>query len=176
MALSSWNLTSLRMKIGCLSYCWDNSDCSGRDYLLWVRPPALREYSQQSMGCKQKGRLCVLAGTCPRLPRCSPRGSWSTAACRTRISACSDGCSIGGRTADHHPWLGWMDAVEIAWVLPSNDRVRSSMPNGKFNLLNARKNNSASAFSFCVFKTSLRLNLEWEGGRMLRWVFATQKW
>lgn len=27
MARSSWNLTSLRMKIGCLSYCWDKSVC-----------------------------------------------------------------------------------------------------------------------------------------------------
>lgn len=27
MARSSWNLTSFRMKIGCLSYCWDNSVC-----------------------------------------------------------------------------------------------------------------------------------------------------
>lgn len=131
MARSSWNLTSLRMKIGCLSYCWESNDClfafvcvivlnGGRkrrdictlkNHIQSNRFENHNEshqfneikYSRQSMGCRRTRPPYVPSRICLRLQVCNQRVCHSPTTYRIRLSTYFDDCSIEDRTVDHPP-------------------------------------------------------------------------
>lgn len=144
MARSSWNFTSLSMKMGCLSYCWESraweknivkNPFVSNDISSWHRKPmehwwfwktnldftALLWFLLRNTDYRPRGPPCVLLGICPPPPVCNPLVFHFPTKCRTRIWVCSGDCSIEDRTADHHPlccvvfYLCWFWKSRESW-------------------------------------------------------------
>lgn len=106
MARSSWNLTSFKIKIGCLSYCWANRVYRRRRKQMSILVFFLYFFFnlQQRTDCTRTKQLCALAETVLRQPTYNRRACHFPTAGQIHWSVYFDGYSTGGKTVGRPPW------------------------------------------------------------------------